>query len=140
MGMDVEPNTTSFWVLMVSLGGVLFNLVVSLFKGAQTLDQSRKEINEKIEVKDKALTEELINLERRFKLDIDQSLRAVGESMSAIRTKMTDVELWGRDHYVDKNTFNLVITDLKRSWERFEEKLDKRLEGIEHKLDNRNSG
>jgi hypothetical protein len=113
-----------FWAVVVAAGTLIINIIVAILNGMSTLNRARNETDEKIDTKDKQITADLIVLERRFKEDVDSAGRAVGETMAAMRTKITEVELWGRDHYVDKST-----------WERFEEKLDRRLDRIDQKLD-----
>ena len=54
--------------------------------------------------------------------------------MTAIRTKITEVELWNRDNFVSKGTFKAVTDDLKRSWERFADKLTNKLGEIDREL------
>jgi hypothetical protein len=125
----------AFWAVVVAAGTLTINIVVAILNGISTLHRTRIETDDKIAAKDNQLTASLIALERRIQIDIDASLRSVGETMSAIRAKITEVELWGRDHYVDKSTFQAFAIEWRRSWERFEEKLDRRLDKIDEKLD-----
>jgi hypothetical protein len=124
MSMESGGENGAFWAIVVAAGTLTINIIVAILNGISTLHRARSETDEKIEAKDKQITADLIGLERRFKEDIDFAARAAGETMTAIRAKITEVELWGRDHYVDKST-----------WERLEEKLDKRLDRIDQKLD-----
>lgn len=132
--MAAEGNGST-WAVVIAFGAMVVSGLVAVVNGIWTLGQSRRETDDKIAEKDKSLTEDLTGLERRFKTDIDQSIRFVGESLTAIRQKITEIELWNRDHFIDRNTFQLEIANLRRSIERLEEKLEKRLDRIDAKLD-----
>lgn len=58
-----------------------------------------------------------------------------GETASAMRQKMHDMETWNRDNFVRKESFELVVSRIEKSMEklgdRFEEKLDKIVERIQ---------
>lgn len=138
MGIESGGEAT-FWAIVVAGGTLAVNFAVAIGNGITTLNRARKETDEKIDVKDRQVTEELIALERRFKNDIEMTSRNIGEAIMAIRAKVTELELWGRDHHVDKPTFQAFASETRRNWERFEEKLDKRLDWIEKKIDRNSS-
>jgi hypothetical protein len=58
-----------------------------------------------------------------------------GETASAIRQKIHDVETWNRDNFVRKESFELVVRRIESSIEklgdRFEDKLDRLVERIQ---------
>ncbi len=60
----------------------------------------------------------------------------MGETAAAIRQKVHDVETWNRDNFIRKENFELVVNRLEKSMEklgdRFEEKLDKLVERLQH--------
>ena len=62
MGIESGGNGT-FWAIVVAGGTLIINLIVALANGISTLHRARIETDEKIEAKDKELTEELIALE-----------------------------------------------------------------------------
>lgn len=80
----------------------------------------------------------LIELERRLEGSIDKSVIMFGDTAAALRAKITDVELWNRDNFVSKKTFQAVTDELKRSWERFEDNLNDRFKDLGDKIDQQN--
>jgi hypothetical protein len=126
---------SAFWTIVIAGATMAINFVVAIASGVSTLNRARADTDEKIDAKDRQMTENILGLERLIKNEIDSTSRNVGETMLAMRTKITEVELFGRDHYVEKGTFQTFANDMRRSWERFEEKLDKRFDKIDNKLD-----
>lgn len=126
------------WTVIVSGGGILANLFIAGIGWVWSLGRSSKSADVKIAQRAKAVTEELNDMERRLHADIDNSTRQFGETVSAIRTKVTEIELWNRDNFVSKGTFKAVTDEMKRSWERFEDNLNDKLEAIDKKLDRNN--
>ena len=57
--------------------------------------------------------------------------------MAAIRTKVVDVELWGRDNYVSKGTFNMVVGEIKSLTLRLEEEMKLSNQRFQDKIDER---
>lgn len=126
------------WTVIVSGGAVLANLFIAGIGWVWSLGRSSKSADVKIAQMAKVVTEELNDMERRLHADIDNSTRQFGETVSAIRTKVTEIELWNRDNFVSKGTFKAVTDEMKRSWERFEDNLNDKLEAIDKKLDRNN--
>lgn len=137
MATGNEGNGTA-WTVIVSGGAVLANLFIAGIGWVWSLGRSSKSADVKIAQRAKAVTEELNDMERRLHADIDNSTRQFGETVSAIRTKVTEIELWNRDNFVSKGTFKSVTDEMKRSWERFEDNLNDKLEAIDKKLDRNN--
>lgn len=72
----------------------------------------------------------------RAGMDRAETLRhEFGETASALRTKIHEVETWNRDTFVRKESFEMVVNRIEKSMEklgdRFEEKLDKLVERIQ---------
>lgn len=77
---------------------------------------------------------------RKERIDqIDFAIRTTGESMSGMRQKMIDVELWGRDNYVRRADFQNVVDGFTKSIERMNDKLDRVIQGIKDDRDDRDS-
>jgi hypothetical protein len=70
-----------------------------------------------------------------FDADIDGLRREFGETAQAIRQKVSDVELWGRDNYVKKDSFGVVTDRISKEVKDFADRIDKRLERMESKID-----
>lgn len=123
------------WTVIITGAGLLLSCVVAVATATWVLARSDRKVYAKVDTDIKKIREELTSLEVRFDSRVGESLHDFGEAMAAIRQKVTDVELWSRDHLVSKHTFTSVIADLKSSWERFQDKLDGRLDRLDEKLD-----
>jgi hypothetical protein len=84
------------------------------------------------ELKD-AITDARDEIEERQ----DRHLRDVGESMAAIRQKVHEVETWARDEFVRKGSFEHILTRTERTMSDQFDKIDKRLERMEAKIDSK---
>src|SRR6266702_6035839 len=78
---------------------------------------------------------EMMHMEREMHNSIDIASHQYGETVAALREKFTQSELWNRDHFLDKATFNTVISDIKNTGERLETKIDRRFDAADHKLE-----
>ena len=76
---------------------------------------------------------------QEFKDEIEKGFeeekRRITAEIVAVRQKITDVELWGRDNFVKKDTFSEVMDQMRRSIESMGNKLDSRLEKLDGKID-----
>lgn len=102
--------------------------ILAAIRGTWILGKSRAKFTEKID-------EVRLELERKIDQETDIAVHDFGETVSAIRAKINEMELWNRDTFVTKATFNLVAAQNRDFWQRFEDKLDRRLDRIELKLD-----
>lgn len=130
MAVTPDPQTTGFpiWEGGVALATLVLSFVVSAISGTWILGKSRAKLTEKID-------EVRLELERKIDQETDIAVHDFGETVSAIRAKINEMELWNRDTFVTKATFNLVAAQNRDFWQRFEDKLDRRLDRIELKLD-----
>lgn len=53
-----------------------------------------------------------------------------GETGAAIRTKMHEMETWNRDTFVRKESFEMVISRIEKTFEKSVEKLEKSIEKL----------
>jgi len=118
---------TGLWEALIALGTLILSLMGSAVAGTWVLGNSRNKVNEKI---DKAVLE----LESKIDDENDTVKAQFGETVTALREKIRETELWNRDNFVSKQTFTLVMQEMRTSWQRFEDKLDKRLDTIEAKI------
>jgi hypothetical protein len=118
------------WEFVVAIGGLVVNLLAAVIGGTWVLSKNNTKLLGKFYKQ--------LDLERReIDIKIENVAHYFGESVSAIRTKVTEVELWNRDNLASKTTFQQVIADFRSTLQRFEDKLDKRLGRIESKLDDK---
>lgn len=136
---DVWQITDEKISIAVASIAVLLSFIVSIVGATWALSRSGNKLYEKVNLKLEADKDELATrlneIDAKFSVDIKSAERNFGETVSAIRQKVSDVELWGRDNYVTKNTFNMVISEIKDSWLRLEEKIDRRFDKLDNKID-----
>jgi len=74
----------------------------------------------------------------RENLDRAETLRhEFGETASALRTKIHDVETWNRDTFVRKDSFEIVISRLEKSFEKLGDKIEERIDKLADRIQNR---
>lgn len=87
-----------------------------------------------------AVRDEIDKNRDRFDADIDNLGHSFGETAAALREKIREVELFGRDTYMRRDSFyktmDMLSADMKAQFSR----LDQRLERMENKLDSKHSG
>lgn len=66
---------------------------------------------------------------------IERQAREFGEVVSAMRQKIQEVELYGRDHYVSKETFTMLVAELKMGIERLGDRMEEGVRRMEAKID-----
>lgn len=110
----------TFWMLIIAVLAFFGNIAIALVGGTWIIGKTYAKLIKETDSK------------------LDQIQIRFGESLSAIRNKMVDMEIWNRDHLVGKDTFYLVIGEIKDIFKRIEDKLDRRMDRLEGKIDERN--
>lgn len=82
-----------------------------------------------------AVRDEIEQHRKEFDDDLGTIRREFGETGHALREKITEVELWGRDNFVKKDSFVSVTDRISREVKEFADRIDKRLERMEGKID-----
>src|SRR4051812_47148143 len=92
-------------VEFTSVAALGLNVIVALVGVTWGLGKIRDTVGEKLEEHRETVRIE-IEAHRR---EVDDNLRAArrefGETGAALRQKISEVELWSRDHFVKKDTF-----------------------------------
>lgn len=126
--------SSDWWPIAIGVGTLILNFLTAIIGGTWALSRSKNglmiKFEEKLAARHIELKTELETLDHRFGSDLDLVERRVGETISAIRQKVTEVELWNRDNLVNKDT----LLEIKETLRRFEDRLDKRLDRIEKEL------
>ena len=89
---------------------------------------------------DKRIDDEVANLRSETLQRQDEGMRQIGEGLSALRQKATDMELWNRDNFVRRNEFQNAVdgftrsidslrADIKGEYARLNDKLDRVIQG-----------
>jgi len=142
--MAAAPNPangtdTSSWAAIIAAGSFMVQLVMNAGTLVWALARSKSSTDDKIADKDKASAMAMAALERDIRDELVENSRSFGETASALRQKITETELWNRDNFVSKQTFNSVITDMRRSLEQLGDRVDGRFDRLEDKLDGRST-
>lgn len=66
----------------------------------------------------------------------DSQMREIGETISAVRQKIHEIEIWSRDTFIRRDSFFQVTTDTRQAIQTLGDRLEKRLERIENKVNN----
>lgn len=123
-----DPQGFGLWEALIALGMLVINFVSAIVGVTWVLARSRAKVVEKIDAA-------RFELEQKIHIETDHVTHDFGETVTALRQKMTDMELWNRDNFVSKSTFNSVMDQWRNWFTRFEDKMDKRLDRIDAKLD-----
>jgi hypothetical protein len=110
---------------IVATAGFLLQFIVLLGTGIWKFAQVKTDLLAAIAASGKEIDER-----------IDQQSRQFGETAAALRTKISEVEIYIRDHYVKKETFGPLMAEIKTDIKSFGEKIEGRLERMEGKIDN----
>jgi hypothetical protein len=115
-------------------GGIL--VAVTMFLSRMEKRLSDKIATERREI-DEAHSEAVSIIHRQHSTSLETIRREFGEVVSALRQKVHEIETWSRDHFVRRDSFEHVIGEIKDMIAGQGEKIDKRLERIDEKLDRR---
>lgn len=74
---------------------------------------------------------------KEFDNEIDAIGRSFGETVSAMRQKIHEIETWARDEFVRKGSFEAAINRMESTVSDQFKKLESRLERMETKIDSK---
>jgi hypothetical protein len=124
MSSDLSPSTIGaiFGAISVAASWLMSTLALGWRTRGIVAD-----INEKIETKVGEVKDEV-------RSDHDENTRNHGESLMAIRQKITDVEIWNRDNFVRRADFAAVVESINRSIETLSAKMHADMQGLRAEL------
>lgn len=120
--------STADWLAAAALA---LNIVIATVGLTWGISKIKDAVRDEVEEQRLRMEAKLENAERDIS---DVSLRA-GEIGMAIRTKINEVELHLRDHYVRRDSFDQVIKMIQDSIRILGDKIEHRLDRMETKLD-----
>jgi hypothetical protein len=129
MGMEMWASVA------IGLIALILQTIALIGGGIWALSRTEQNIRQQI------ADHKLENEER-----INASMRASGETFSAIRQKIfevdtatgkriTDIELYVRDTYLQKDSFRAVIAEITRDMKDLGDRIERGLERMEKKID-----
>lgn len=112
---------------MIATISLVFNIIVAAVGLTWGVGKVRLAVRDEIEKHKDRVNSEV------------KSLRSeTGEMGAALRQKVTEVELFVRDNFIHKDTFTRFADSVTELIRQSLEKIDKRLDRMENKLDTRN--
>lgn len=112
---------------MIAIVSLVFNIIVASVGLTWGIGRVRDAVRDEVE-------------EHKRETDgkIDSLRLGINEMGTAIRSKITDVELHMRDNYVRRDTFSRFMDSISEVIRLSLEKIEKRLDRMENKLDGAN--
>lgn len=108
----------------IAAGAFLLHFLVTIIGGIWKLSQMEISLRGAIDASGKEIDER-----------IDQQARQFGETASALRAKITEVEIWARDNFVRRDSFYKVTGDLSADIKDMGKDITARLDRMEGKID-----
>ena len=103
--------------IVIGIGSFVLNLIVLAVGGTRWIERikadARKELDE----------------------EMARTRRETGEGLAAMRQKVVEVELWGRDNFVRKESFNMVVAQLQTGLRDLGNKFDVGMSRLADKID-----
>lgn len=96
-----------------------------------------KEMREDSDDKIKSIKADYDKAVREHMNDLDTMRHEFGETVAAVRTKIHDVEMWNRDTFVRKDSFEMVIGRLEKSIEKLGDKIEDRIDKMVERIQQR---
>jgi translation initiation factor 2 alpha subunit (eIF-2alpha) len=113
---------------VVGIGGIVVTIIGAMIRATWKAAKTETEIIAKIE-KDR------IELREQLTQEHSELMKQFGDSLSAVREKIRDNELWNRDNFVRRSDFQAVIESINRSVEALGTRMDAGLAKLDAKLD-----
>ncbi len=109
---------------LLTFAGLFVNVVVLSVLGTWALARTAAAINKTITENRQAVDDE-----------INRVRRETGETAAAIRAKIVEVELWGRDNFVKRDLFSAAMERMETNVTNMGDRIEARLLRMEGKLD-----
>jgi hypothetical protein len=127
---------------IIAVGLAVFNLVVTLVAVTWKLSRVEISLRDCINAERKDVDDDLKAMAHQIEAvreDIDRSLaaqdRRYQDTFTALRTKITEVELWSRDHFIHKDPFGEIVATLRVEMQRNRQELVDQIRELDKKLE-----
>jgi hypothetical protein len=122
-------------VEFTSVAALGLNVVIAIVGLTWGLGKIRETVGKSLEQHREAVRASMDVHRKDFEEGLAMVRREFGETGSALRQKINEVELWSRDNFVKHDTFGEVTDRISREVKDFADRIDKRLERMEGKID-----
>lgn len=106
------------------LAGLVAQAIFFAIGGMKALANAKEEIKAEIHKNRREVDDNIDVVEKRF-----------GEIITAIRTKITDIEIWNRDNFARRDSMQVAFGRFETQITAIDEKLDERFRHFDAKLD-----
>jgi len=113
---------------IVSVTGIMLSVVGMAVKTTRAVSRAETEIRADLDAQIDNLQRDISKLERTSMERSDVMTRDFGETVAAVRQKVHDVEVFTRDTFVRKDSFEMVVGRLEKSIEKLGDKIEDKLE------------
>lgn len=132
----MEPTT------IVAIIIAAINLIVTLIGVTWKLSRVELSLRQAIATERKEVDDDLKQTGQQVEAlreDMDRALvaqdRRYQDTFTALRTKIGEVELWSRDHFIQKEPFGEIISTLRVEMQRNRQELADQIKEVGQKLD-----
>ncbi len=119
----------------IQIAGFVITLITGIILGTRAISNMESSMNERLRDFTEGLSDKIIAAQKEADSKIDRQYREFGEGLMAIRHKITEVELFARDHFVRSDNFSIIQQRMTEDVRLIGEKIDKRLDNLEKKID-----
>jgi SMC interacting uncharacterized protein involved in chromosome segregation len=126
--------------IWLGLAAFVVNIVVLAIGGTWALARQGRGIEQAIYRSRQETDGEIDKLRYDLRTEHDDFLRRFGDSLSAIRQKVNDVELWARDEFVRRDDFYRILDGINKSITALGDKIDARVDKLVSKIDQLRAG
>lgn len=123
-------NDPALYVSGATVVAVIGYAVKLTWKFRDLEKEMRKDSDAKIE----KIKDDYDKAVREHMGDLETMRHEFGETVAAVRTKIHDVEMWNRDTFVRKDSFEMVIGRLEKSIEKLGDKIEDRIDKMVERI------
>ena len=109
-----------FWLGVV---GLLLNLLVWILGGAKFVSNLKE-----------AVRDEIAGLRKEIAEQREMDLRMYGESLAALRQKISEVEIWGRDNFARRDSVENALAQIQARQQAMDEKMTDQFNRLHDKI------
>lgn len=120
---------------LIAAAAFVVNTAVVLIGGGVAYARQEGRMAAMVAKAERSMDEKIAAATKGVEERIDVTIRNFGETVAAIRQKITDVELFMRDNYVHQKSFNHGLDQLSESVKNLGSTIDSRLIRMESKID-----
>lgn len=111
---------------MVAIGSLCLNIGIAIVGATWGITKIKDAVRDAID-----------KHRQKYDDDLDSLGRSFGEGLAALRQKVHELETWARDEFVRKGSFESSTNRMERTIAAEFDKLEKRLDRMEAKIDSK---